>query len=763
MSTTSVNENFNLILSKFTHVKKTSTGYLAHCPAHDDKQSSLSLTLTDDGKILIKCFAGCSAEAIVEAIGLELKDLFPPKGGGEGGNTSQKSRATVQRSSEAYENKGEKDRYSHAEQESVACNSSEGCTLQQYATLKGLSIPFLRGLGLSDMKYLGVDAVRIPYHNAKGEEVAVQFRIALQGDDKFRWRKGSKPLLYGLNRDFKSRDFLILCEGPSDAQTLWFNGYPALGLPSADSWKEEKDAPFLDGIDSIFVVIEPDQGGVAVQKWLGASRIRDRVRLLSLDGHKDPSELFLHDRENFKTSLQKAMAKAVPWPEMEAKQAATERDQAWAMCRFLAEDKNILSKFARTIERLGVAGESGTTKLLYLTLTSRHQKKPVSGSLKGPSAAGKSFIVDQVLRFFPPSSYYALTSMSEHALAYSQEPLKCRYLILFEAAGISNDFANYLLRSLLSEGCIKYETVEKTADGMKPRLIEREGPTGTIITTTQVRLHPENETRLLSITVSDTPEQTKNVLLALSEEEGEADLTQWQALQRWIDLSEHRVVIPYSRALAERIPPIAVRLRRDFTQILGLIRSHAILCQAMRQKDSNGRIIAAIEDYAVARELVADVVSDGVGATVSQTIRETVEAAKKIIESGEPTATVQRCAMVLGIDKSSASRRIRVAIEKGYLVNTEKQRGKPARIVLGDPLPENLTILPHPEELNCCSVADEMEGINIPPPPPEFEGDLTQLPQLMGYFFCNLLILHNPNKNCVTTNYVLLTSLVGGI
>jgi hypothetical protein len=83
--------------------------------------------------------------------------------------------------------------------------------------------------------------------------------------------------------------------------------------------------------------------------------------------------------------------------------------------------------------------------------------------------------------------------------------------------------------------------------------------------------------------------------------------------------------------------------------------------------------------------------------------------------------------MVLGIDKSSASRRIKVAVEKGYLVNTEKQRGRPARIVLGDPLPENLTILPHPEELNCCSVADEMEGINLPPPPPEFEGDLTEV------------------------------------
>jgi hypothetical protein len=65
-------------------------------------------------------------------------------------------------------------------------------------------------------------------------------------------------------------------------------------------------------------------------------------------------------------------------------------------------------------------------------------------------------------------------------------------------SGLSGDFASYLVRSLLSEGRVRYETVEKTKDGLKPRLIEREGPTGLLVTTTAVKLHPENETRLLS-------------------------------------------------------------------------------------------------------------------------------------------------------------------------------------------------------------------------------------------------------------------------
>jgi hypothetical protein len=72
--------------------------------------------------------------------------------------------------------------------------------------------------------------------------------------------------------------------------------------------------------------------------------------------------------------------------------------------------------------------------------------------------------------------------------------LQHRFLVLYEAAGLKSDFASYLIRSLLSEGRVRYSTVEKTPNGLEPRLIEREGPTGLIVTTTAVALHPENET-----------------------------------------------------------------------------------------------------------------------------------------------------------------------------------------------------------------------------------------------------------------------------
>jgi hypothetical protein len=108
--------------------------------------------------------------------------------------------------------------------------------------------------------------------------------------------------------------------------------------------------------------------------------------------------------------------------------------------------------------------------------------------VKGPSSAGKSHLVKSVLEFFPPSAYFELTAMSERPLFYSEEPLSHRFLVVYEAPGMQAEMVNYAIRSLLSEGRLRYETVERTTDGPRARLLEREGPTGLLVTTTAWRL-----------------------------------------------------------------------------------------------------------------------------------------------------------------------------------------------------------------------------------------------------------------------------------
>jgi hypothetical protein len=52
----------------------------ARCPAHADRSPSLSIREGKDGLVLVHCFAGCSLEAILVALGLAHRDLFagPP-------------------------------------------------------------------------------------------------------------------------------------------------------------------------------------------------------------------------------------------------------------------------------------------------------------------------------------------------------------------------------------------------------------------------------------------------------------------------------------------------------------------------------------------------------------------------------------------------------------------------------------------------------------------------------------------------------------
>jgi putative DNA primase/helicase len=207
-------------------------------------------------------------------------------------------------------------------------SSVAGLTLAEYAAAKHLSVAFLKRLGLRECYLSGTPAVAIPYRNADGEELGVRFRLSMNGDVRFRWRKGSKTCPYGLWQlsKFSEKKYIFIPEGESDSQTLWFHDIPALGLPGANSWKEEW-AEALDGFERIYVAIEPDKGGEAVRRWLATSKIRDRVRLVKLEDVKDVSELYLADRQGFRSALKTELKAAQPWPEYE-KAVMQERNKA---------------------------------------------------------------------------------------------------------------------------------------------------------------------------------------------------------------------------------------------------------------------------------------------------------------------------------------------------------------------------------------------------------------------------------------------------
>ena len=159
----------NNILDRLAGVSRSGEGWSARCPAHEDRQNSLSIR-HQDGRWLVNCHAGCSWQDILAALNLEASALFEDGAGGGGLLIPRNNGATAQPSSHLR-----------------GSTPAEGLTLEQYSVAKALPVDFLKSCGISEFTYEHKSALRIPYLGAAGEELAVRFRIGLDGD-RFRWK-----------------------------------------------------------------------------------------------------------------------------------------------------------------------------------------------------------------------------------------------------------------------------------------------------------------------------------------------------------------------------------------------------------------------------------------------------------------------------------------------------------------------------------------------------------------------------------------------
>ncbi len=312
--------------------------------------------------------------------------------------------------------------------------------------------------------------------------------------------------------------------------------------------------------------------------------------------------------------------------------------------------------------------------MLYLALTSRVTDDPISVAMKGVSSAGKSRQVATVLEFFPEEAFLDLTAMTARALAYSNDDFAHRCVVLYEAHG--GEDASYFIRTLQSEGQIKLATVEKTPLGMQTRIIVRPGPTNFVTTTTSPTLHDENETRQWSLTVDESPEQTRAVMRRTAERFAGVDPgpppETWLALQRWLgELGVTQAVIPYAGWLADRLPDHPLRLRRDFGRLLALIEVIALLYQRQRERDPLGRVIATAADYAMAATLLGDIVPQATGGLAPKT-RHLVSAAAALHAAKgdlEATVSVIEVMMSLGESTKMVTRWLGPALAAGAVVD----------------------------------------------------------------------------------------------
>jgi hypothetical protein len=363
---------------------------------------------------------------------------------------------------------------------------------------------------------------------------------------------------------------------------------------------------------------------------LGQYRYFKEMELPLVMRLEDPGErqAVLHDiaREQKLgvTNLQKALAAAEKQAEEAAEARAAEehegedeQDEALApepgterheRAIRLLQCPDILKRAAEDMERLGHIGEPNNKRLAFVCAVSAMAGYPTQPSTHAQSSAGKNFLWATVLSLVPPEMVIERSGLSAKALFRTDMELKGKVLYIQEVAG--SEDAEFTIRILQSDGKLVYEATEKDANGTMRNVVhEKEGPTVVVQTTTRIHLHHENETRVFPIHVDESPEQTERIVRGILEqaegggvgtEEREAIVGVWHDAIRLLEPAG--VIVPFARRI--RVPSSQVRIRRDVTQLLDVVRVIACLHQHSRTRDQHGRIIATEEDFRTALALV---------------------------------------------------------------------------------------------------------------------------------------------------------------
>jgi hypothetical protein len=656
-----------------------------HCPVHDskrtDKTPSLSLSEGVDGKILFHCFNGCPQDQVMSVF--KEKGLWPSSGGQrrQGNKSSGKRRNSA---------------------------TPPGLTLAELAEAKGFQVDGPKGLtawGVAQTKQTGATVVRIPYYSPDGQEVAVRYRKALSGDNRFSWRKGDRVCLYGLGR--KPRDWTLLVEGESDCWTAWAHDLPALGLPGASTWKAEWSEHFK-GMQ-VYLWAEPDEAGQALPAKIGRD-LPDLMVIKAPEGIKDLNEGHVKG-EDVPALVERLKAQAIPSASIIKAQADKRLAELQEAARPVLAAADPLQEVQRALRVMGFGGDLKPAIIVYLAATSRllimrSGTMPVHILLVGQASAGKSYILIIVLRLLPEEAHHTIPAGSPRVLIYDDTDLQHRVLVFGEAdslpAGEDNPAAS-AIRNLLQDHELHYDVTVKDPNigGFIVKKVRKPGPT-VLLTTSTRRLGYQLDTRVFSLEVSDSKEKIRAALEAQADLEEDGPTLPNEALIAFQGYLQAQapwdVIVPFVRPIATIIARKATtpRILRDFARLLSLVKSAAVVRQAHRPRDGKGRLIADLDDYRLVYELVGPMY-EATLTGASKELRETVQTIEEMLKL-EQSITATTLAHKLNVHRGTASRLVTAAIKRGWLINKETKKGQPWDLHIGEPLPEQEG-LPTPDEV----------------------------------------------------------------
>lgn len=291
------------------------------------------------------------------------------------------------------------------------------------------------------------------------------------------------------------------------------------------------------------------------------------------------------------------------------------------------ESPDLLKGILDDVAALGVAGERELVATTYLVGTSRLLSHPLAMIAQGPSSSGKSYCISKTASLFPAEAIVVATQLTPQALFYMPAgDLEHRFVVVGERSRLENDDtaeATRSLREMLSAGRLSKLVTTKINGEMKSVLIEQEGPIAYAESTTLTMPFNEDANRCIILGTDERPEQTRRIISKLAAAcsgttkpvDAERIHTLHHAMQRVLEARD--VVIPFAERLGDLFQSLRVEARRAFPHLLSLIQASAFLHQRQRPLDADGRLLAALDDYAIARRLLAKPFGRQLGGNVS--------------------------------------------------------------------------------------------------------------------------------------------------
>jgi CHC2-type zinc finger protein/Toprim domain-containing protein len=315
---------------------------------------------------------------------------------------------------------------------------------------------------------------------------------------------------------------------------------------------------------------------------------------------------------------QEKLLKAAQLPEVTVpRMDEGERETALA----LLKSPDLLARIANDFGRCGIVGERSNALVGYLCAVSRKLDRPLALLIQSTSAAGKSSLLDAMLRFVPEEDRIVYSAMTGQSLFYMGEMnLKHKLLAIAEEEGAHR--ASYALKLLQSEGELTIASTSKdpTSGKLVTEEYHVEGPVMIALTTTAAEIDEELLNRCLVLSVDEGRAQTQAIHAAqrqrrtlsglLAKVEREAILTQHQNAQRLLE--PLAVVNPFAQRLT--FLDDRTRTRRDHEKYLTLIDVIALIHQHQREVKTmrhGGRetryVEVTLDDIALANELAHEV------------------------------------------------------------------------------------------------------------------------------------------------------------